>query len=174
MVNKAAIHAAKAAKSNVISLISFVFTALAIWKILLPLLLKGISPIPVSFGVTAIATTIIVLLITGFNKKGWVALSGAITGVGITTVLALLFGGLFKIPGTVQEFSETLLFAGFMNLRLSDIFISCIFISSAGAVMDVAMDIAAEILHTLVGSFGLVMVAPVTAIIGGRVFGSRG
>jgi uncharacterized membrane protein len=30
--------------------------------------------------------------------------------------------------------------------------------------------IAAEILHTLVGSFGLVLVAPVTAIIGGYVY----
>jgi len=224
------------------ALISFVFTAMVIWKVLLPLLLKGVPPIPISFGVVAFATTVIVLLISGFNKKGTVALSGAITGVAITTGLALLFGHFFKIPGTVQEFSETLLFAGFMNLRLSDIFIACIFISAAGAVMDVAMDIAAaqneiaekkpdissreltlsgfrvaypvigtmtttllfaysgsfmfvfmvfmakgtpmatifntnyiaaEILHTLVGSFGLVLVAPVTAVIGGRVFGSK-
>lgn len=221
------------------ALLSFVFTAMAIWKILIPMFLKGYSPLPVSFVIIAITTTIIILLISGFNRKGIVALSGAISGIGITTVLAILFGHFFKIPGTVQDFSETLLFVGFANLRLSDIFLSGIFISAAGAVMDVAMDIAAaqneiiekkpdlsakelilsgfrvaypvigtmtttllfaysgsftfifmvfmakgtpmisifninyiaaEILHTLVGSFGLVLVAPVTAIIGGYVY----
>jgi uncharacterized membrane protein len=221
------------------SLVSFVFTALVIWKVLLPLMLKGYSPVPLSLIVVACLTIVIILLITGLNKKGYVALSGAIAGLVITSLLALFFGKLFQIPGTVQEFSETLLFAGFMNLKLSDIFISCIYISAAGAVMDVAMDIsaaqneisekrpditpreltlsgfrvaypvigtmtttllfaysgsfmfifmvfmakgtpvvsifntnyiAAEILHTLVGSFGLVMVAPITAIIGGNVF----
>jgi uncharacterized membrane protein len=33
--------------------------------------------------------------------------------------------------------------------------------------------VAAEILHTLVGSFGLVTVAPLTAIIGGVLFSAR-
>lgn len=148
-------------------------------------------------------------------------------------------GIFFKIPDTVQEFSDALLYAGYTHLNLSAIFISCIFIAAAGAVMDVAMDIAAaqheviennpsietkeliksgfnvaypvigtmtttllfaysgsfmfvfmvfmskgtpliticntnyiaaEILHTLVGSFGLVLVAPITAIVGGFIY----
>lgn len=221
------------------ALLSFVFTAMVIWKVLIPLFLKGISPLPVAFAVVALTTTVIILLISSFTRKGLVALSGSIAGIGLTTILAIVFGYFFRIPGTVQEFSETLLFAGFVNLDLSDIFISAIFISAAGAVMDVAMDIAAaqneiaekkpdiktkelilsgfhvaypvigtmtttllfaysgsftflfmvfmakgtpmisifnmnfiaaEILYTLVGSFGLVLVAPVTAIIGGYVY----
>lgn len=221
------------------ALLSFVFTAVAIWKVLLPLLLKDFPPVPLSFLLVSTLTTVIVLLITGFTKKGLVALTGSIAGIGITTCLALLFGHFFRIPGTVMEFSETLIYAGFFHLRISDIFISAIFISAAGAVMDVAMDIAAaqneliekkpdmelgemiksgfqvaypvigtmtttllfaysgsfmfvfmafmikgtpminifnvnyiaaELLHTLVGSFGLVLVAPATAIIGGYVY----
>lgn len=221
------------------ALLSFVFTALAIWKILLPAFLKGYPPVPLSLLIVAITTTVIILLISGFSKKGLVALSGSIAGVTITSLLALLFGYFFKIPGTVQEFSEALLYTGFVHLRLSDIFLSAIFISAAGAVMDVAMDIAAsqnelitkkpemeakeliisgfriarpvigtmtttllfaysgsflfvfmlfmakgtpminifninyiaaEVLHTLVGSFGLVLVAPITAIIGGYIY----
>ena len=221
------------------ALLSFVFTALVIWKILIPAFLNDFSPLLISFIIVSILTTVIILLISGFNKKGLVALSGAISGIAITTLLAILFGHFFRIPGTVKEFSETLLYAGFMHLNLSDIFISGIFISAAGAVMDVAMDIAAsqneiiqkkpdipkmelirsgfniaspvigtmtttllfaysgsfmfvfmifmakgtpvsnifniqfiaaEILHTMVGSFGLVLVAPATAIIGGFIF----
>ncbi len=221
------------------ALISFVFTALAIWKILVPMFLSGYSPLVSSFAVVALATTVIILLISGFSRKGVVALSGALTGVGITTILAIVFGHYFQIPGTVKSFSELLLFSGFNVDMLSDIFISGIFISSAGAVMDVAMDIAAsqnelkeqkpeitskqliksgfqiaypvlgtmtttllfaysgsfaftlmvfmskgtpaigifnlnfiaaEILQTMVGSFGLVLVAPVTAILGGYIY----
>lgn len=221
------------------SLLSFVFTALAIWKILLPLYLEGLNPILITFAIVSVTTAVIVLLIAGFTQKGVVALSGAIIGVALTTVLAIVFGYFFRIPGTVKEFSEMLLYAGFGHLKLSQIFLSGIFISSAGAVMDIAMDIAAsqneiidkkpditmkelvksgfniarpvigtmtttllfaysgsfaflfmvfmakgtpmvsifnmniiaaEILHTLVGSFGLVLVAPVTAIIGGYIY----
>lgn len=221
------------------ALISFVFTALAIWKILIPLFLKGFPPVPLSLFIVALTTTVIILLISGFSRKGLVALTGSIIGVTIISVLALIFGYFFRIPGTVQEFAEALMYAGFGHLRFSDIFLSAIFISAAGAVMDVAMDIAAsqneliqkkpdmksgeliksgfsiaypvigtmtttllfaysgsflfvfmmfmakgtpmtiifntnyiaaEVLHTLVGSFGLVLVAPATAIVGGFIY----
>jgi uncharacterized membrane protein len=221
------------------ALISFVFTALAIWNVLIPLFLKGVHPIPISLIIVSATTSVIILLISGFTKKGLVALSGSVAGITITSLLSISFGRLFKIPGTVQEFSETLLYAGFTHLSYSDMFLAAIFISAAGAVMDVAMDIAAsqneliekkptmktrelitsgfniaypvigtmtttllfaysgsflfvfmmfmakgtpfinivnynfiaaEILHTLVGSFGLVLVAPVTAVIGGYVY----
>lgn len=224
------------------ALLSFLFTALTLWKILIPLLLKGFSPIISAFGIVFLSTAVIIILINGFSRKGLVALIGAGSGVGITTVLALVFGYFFKIPGTVQEYSETLLYTGFTHLNLSSIFISCIFIAAAGAVMDVAMDIAAaqnevlennpliktkelirsgfnvaypvigtmtttllfaysgsfmfvfmvfmakgtplmticntnyiaaEILKTLVGSFGLVLVAPITAIVGGFIYPER-
>ena len=224
------------------ALLSFLFTALTFWKILIPLFLKGYPPIVSAFGIVVLSTTVIIVLINGFSKKGIVALTGSIVGVGITTILALIFGYYFKVPGTVQEFSETLLYAGFTHLNLTAIFISCIFIAAAGAVMDVAMDIAAaqhevldnnpsietkeliksgfnvaypvigtmtttllfaysgsfmfvfmvfmakgtpliticntnyiaaEILHTLVGSFGLVLVAPITAIAGGFIYPSH-
>ncbi len=221
------------------ALLSFVFTALSIWKVLIPLLLKGINPIFIALLVVSFATAVIILLISGFTRKGLVALSGSIAGVSITCILAIVFGYFFGIPGTVLEYAETMLYIGFDKLHLTDIFLSAIFISAAGAVMDVAMDIAAsqneliikkpnmkakeliksgfsiaypvigtmtttllfaysgsfmfvfmmfmakgtpmisivntnyiaaEILHTLVGSFGLVLVAPITSIIGGYIY----
>lgn len=221
------------------ALMSFIFTALCIWKILIPLFLNGYSPVPVSLAVVSLTTAVIILLVSGFSHKGLVALAGSVVGISITCILALIFGHFFRVPGTVQEFSETLLYAGYMHLDITQIFLSAIFVSAAGAVMDVAMDIsasqneliqkkpgmkpaelirsgfsiaypvigtmtttllfaysgsfifvfmvfmakgtpmitifntnyiAAEILHTLVGSFGLVLVAPATAIIGGYVY----
>lgn len=224
------------------AILSFIFTALTFWKILIPLYLKGYSPICIALFIVILTTTVITLLVSGINRKGLVALLGTVAGISITATFAIVFGYFFKIPGTVQEYSETLLYTGFMDLNLSEIFISVIFISAAGAVMDVAMDISAaqneiilkipyiskseliksgfhiaqpvigtmtttllfaysgsfmfvfmvfmtkgtpmisiantnyisaEILHTLVGSFGLVLVAPITAIIGGYIYSFR-
>ncbi len=224
------------------AILSFLFTAFAFWKLLIPLFLKGVSPLLVALGVVFLSAVVIILLVGGLTKKGFVALLGTMSGVMVTALLAVVFGHFLKIPGTVQEYSEALLYAGFIDLNLSEIFISVIFISAAGALMDVAMDIAAaqneiidrvpdlsgteliksgfriaspvigtmtttllfaytgsfifafmaymakgtplvtivntsyisaEILHTLVGSFGLVMVAPFTAIIGGLLFTAK-
>ena len=221
--------------TGVKAILSFMFTGLAIWKLLLPGFLKGYAPIPLSLGIVALLTSAIIFLVAGTNKKGLVAFLGAMSGVAITCLMAIFFGDLFNIHGAIKPFSETLLYSGFAHLNLTEIFLAGIFISSSGAVMDISMDIAAsqcevvnhnpnishrglrksgfevgkavigtmtttlllaysggfsallmvfiaqgtpmtnilnltyvsgEMLHTLVGSFGLILVAPFTAIIG--------
>lgn len=225
------------------ALVSFAFTGLFIWKVMLPLFLLGWPPILVSLTAVAVLTFVIVFLIGGLEKKGFIAFLGSMAGVGATCLLSLLFGAAFRIHGAVRPFSETLLYSGFAHLDLSGLFLAGIFIASSGAVMDIAMDISAsmkevydkhpqielkelvvsgvnvgravigtmtttlllaysggyttllmmllaqgvpignifnltyvasEILHTLVGSFGLVLVAPLTAVIGGAIYFKTG
>ena len=224
------------------ALVSFVFSIVMVWKILLPLFLKGYDPVFLSLGVTMIITAAIIFLVGGLTRKGAAAFLGAAVGIGITCLLAVVFGYAFHIHGAVRPFSETLLYSGYEFLDLTKIFFAGIFIASSGAVMDVAMDVAAsmeevhladpnlsrtalmasgmkvgravigtmtttlllaysggytalllvfmaqgtpiinilnltyvaaEILHTLVGSFGVVLVAPATAVVGGFLFGSN-
>lgn len=221
------------------ALLSFLFTGLAIWKLLLPFFLKGYNPLLTAFGVVALLTFVIIFLVAGLNRKGFSAFLGAMTGVFFTAVLSIFFGQYFHIHGAVKPFSESLLYSGYAHLNLSDIFLSGIFIASSGAVMDIAMDIASaqweiinhhpditckrliysgftigravigtmtttlllaysgsfsallmvflaqrvpatnmfnlsyvssEILHTMVGSFGLILVAPFTAIISAVIY----
>ncbi|MCF7943726.1 MAG: YibE/F family protein [Spirochaetia bacterium] len=221
------------------ALLSFLFTGLAVWKLLLPGFLRGLNPILISFGIVALLSAAIIFLVGGFSRKGTIAFFGTLAGIGFTVPISLLFGTLFHIHGAVKPFSETLLYSGYPHLDLSAIFISGIFLASSGAVMDIAMDISAsmyeikqkkpdihtgelilsgirvgravvgtmtttlllaysgsytavlmvmmaqgtpaatvfnltyvsaEILHTLVGSFGLVLTAPLTALIGGFIY----
>ncbi len=126
------------------AVLSFMFTALSFWKILLPLYLKGISPIPAGIILSFVTSTVVILLVAGVNKKGFSALSGASLGIAFTALLSLVSAQWFKIPGTVQDYSEALIYSGF-NLNLSQIFIASIFISASGALMDVSTDIAAAI-----------------------------
>ncbi|QZT37919.1 YibE/F family protein [Halosquirtibacter xylanolyticus] len=224
------------------AILSFAFTGVVIWKLMLPGFLLGYSPVFLSLFLVALITSVIILLVAGINKKGFVALSGAIVGVAVTAILSFFFGGLFNVHGAIKPFSETLLYSGFNHLDLTQIFLASIFISSSGAMMDISMDIAVsqheiitikpsittkeligagfnigrgvigtmtttlllaysggfsallmvfiaqgtptinilnlnyvagEILHTMIGSFGLVLVAPITAILGGIIYTRR-
>ncbi len=218
------------------ALMSFTLTVLMIWKLLIPLLLKGWNPILIALFFVVTATALIILMVGGINRKSAAAVLGSLSGTLLTAVLAVIFGSLFKIHGAVLPHSETLLYAGYAHLNLTEILIAVVFIASAGALMDLAMDIAAavnevveqnpdistaraissglnvgravvgtmtttllfaytggyiallmifmaqgtpvdhilnlkyvskEIMHTVIGSFGLVAVAPFTAVISG-------
>jgi uncharacterized membrane protein len=126
------------------SLLSFMSTILVIWKIMIPMFLNGGNPVIIAFFIVSLLTFIIIFLVAGFNKKGFVAFIGAISGVLITVVLSLSFAKPFYINGAVKPFSETLLYSGYANLDLNLLFISGIFLASSGAVMDIAMDISAS------------------------------
>ena len=225
-----------AGKTGLRAIFSFVLTILTLWKILVPLYLKGLNPIWIGLSVTLLLTTIIISLVYGFNKLSASAVAGSFLGILVTCVLGVFFTDAFKIHGAVMSYSESLLYAGFQDLNLTQIFMASIFIGASGAIMDLAVDItssvkevvdkrpdiscveaiksgmnvgraamgtmtttlllaysggyvallmvfmaqgtplthiinykyvSAEIIHTVVGSFGLVTVAPFTALCAG-------
>ncbi len=233
---------AVAGVTGVKALLSFVFAALMLWKVLIPLFLKDVSPIPVSLVVVAGLTASVSFLVGGLTKKGWTAFFGSFAGLVLACILAILFAPGFHLNGAVRPYAENLLYAGFPHLDLTQIFLAGIFLACSGAVMDLAMDIAAsmdevsqkkpgitfrelfgsgmavgrsvvgtmtttlllaysggytammmnfmgqglqmrhilninfvasEILNIVVGSFGLVAVAPLTALIGAFIFGKK-
>ncbi|MBR4265234.1 MAG: YibE/F family protein [Bacteroidales bacterium] len=223
------------------AIISFIFTALCFWKLLLPLFINGFSPIPAGLAIAFVTAAIVILLVSGVNKKGITAMCGCFSGIAFTAIVSVISGKWFMIPGTVQDYSEALIYSGF-QLNLSEIFIASVFISASGALMDVSTDIAAsideihnrlpelpakeliksgfkiarpvigsttttllfaysggfmfafmafmskgmpfvcivnsnyisaEILHTIAGSMGLVLTAPLTSIVGGLIYGYK-
>lgn len=224
------------------ALLSFLFSALMLWKVVVPALLKGYPPILVSLTAIAIMTGGIIFLVAGWTRKGITAFLGSFLGVLTSCLMAIFFTGAFHVHGAVLPFAETLLYAGFGHLNLTEIYMAAIFLAASGAVMDLGMDVAAsmnevvvnhpavnrlaliksglrvgravvgtmtttlllaysggfitlmmafmaqgvpitnlfnliyvaaEVLKTIVGSFGLVMVAPFTAVIGGVVLARK-
>ncbi|MEF9959255.1 MAG: YibE/F family protein [Niameybacter sp.] len=131
--------------TGVRTIISFVFSLLCIWKVLIPMLLKGYPPMALGLiiGLTMATTTLI--LVGGFTKKAYCAIAG--TGVAsiITCLMAVGFGTLFKIDGTVMAWSESLLYAGFEGLDLTQIYQAAIYLSCSGALVDLAMDLSAAL-----------------------------
>ncbi|WP_374045408.1 YibE/F family protein [uncultured Anaerotruncus sp.] len=231
-----------AGRTGLRAIASFALTILMLWKVLVPLYLKGHDPVLIGLAVTLALTLLIIALVYGFDRRCMAAVSGAFLGILATCVLGILFTGLFQIHGAVMAYSESLLYGGYQNLSLTRIFMAAIFIGASGAVMDLAVDItsavnevvekrpdisqweaarsgmnvgraamgtmtttlllaysggyvallmvfmaqgtpipnilnykyvAAEIIHTMVGSFGLVTVAPLTALTSGFLLAGR-
>lgn len=225
-----------AGRTGIRAVASFFLTVLMIWKVLVPLYLKGWDPVWVGLAVTLILTVLIIALVYGFDRRALAAVSGSFLGILVACVMGSVFTYFFRIHGAVMSYSESLLYAGYQNLNLTRIFMASIFIGASGAIMDLSVDItsavcevvekkpdlsrreaarsgmnvgraamgtmtttllfaysggyvallmvfmaqgtplsnifnykyvAAELLHTVIGSFGLVTVAPFTALCAG-------
>ncbi len=124
------------------ALVSFVFSCCAIWKIVVPLCLKGYSPLWSCIGLVCLLTVVIVFLVAGFTRKCLVACCGSFLGVLTGCALSLLFTRLFHVNGSVMPYSQVLLYSGFESLNLQNLFAGAIILASSGAVMDLGMDVA--------------------------------
>ena len=127
------------------AVLSFLLTVLAIWKVLVPACLNGANPILVGGVMTAVLTILIISLVFGFDRKSLAACLGAVAGLAVTAALGIVSTNLFQIHGAVMSFSESLLYSGYENLNLTQIFMASIFIGSSGAMMDLSVDIAAAV-----------------------------
>lgn len=131
--------------TGVKALLSFVFAGLMIWKVLIPLFLKDVAPIPVALAVVAALTGSVSFLVGGWTRKGVTAFVGSFGGLVLACTLAKLFAPGFHLNGAVRPYAETLCYSGFPHLNLTEIFLAGIFLACSGAVMDLSMDIAASL-----------------------------
>ena len=228
--------------TGVRAMLSFVISILMIWKVLVPSCLKGYNAILVGGIVTVALTVLIIMLVYGFDKRSLSAIAGSVAGLIVTCIMGIICTKGFKIHGAVMAYSESLLYSGYQNLDLTQIFMASIFIGSSGAMMDLTVDItsavyevvqkrpdlsrkeavksginvgraamgtmtttlllaysggfialmmvfmaqgtpiinifnykyvASELIHTIVGSFGLVTAAPLTALAAGCILGGQ-
>ena len=127
------------------ALFSFFLSCLVIWKLVIPLTLRGWSASWIIFGCVVFLTAAIQFLVAGLNRKGVAAFSGAIAGVFTGLLLAHGFTAVMKINGAVLPYAQTLLYSGYDFLDLQDLFVGAMILASSGAVMDLAMDISAGV-----------------------------
>jgi len=127
------------------ALFSFVFSCLAVWKILIPLCLSGWRAGWTSFAVVSVLTAVIMYLVAGWTRKGAAAFVGAMLGVVVSLLLADFFAAALHVNGATMPFVQTLLYSGYVDLDLADVFTGSVILASSGAVMDLAMDIASAV-----------------------------
>lgn len=125
------------------ALFSFVFSALAIWKLLIPAVLEyGLSPSMVTFVIVGALTLVIMTLVARTAKICFAATSGSLLGIGVALVLAEVVSSALRLNGATLPFGQLLLYSGYSSLDLRDVFVGAVILASSGAVMDLAMDVA--------------------------------
>lgn len=127
------------------SVLSFVVTVLVLWKILVPLYLKGFNPILAGFIVTAVLTFCILALVYGFDRRLFSSFCGAMLGIGFAAALSVICTKAFHIHGAVMANSESLLYSGYEFLNLTEIFMASVCVGASGSVMDLSVDITSAV-----------------------------
>lgn len=128
------------------AIVSLIFTLTSVIFLMLPLMLKGVSPILSAILVSILTITVTIILIAGKSKKAVVAILGTISGVVIAGIVAMIFGNLAHLSGVTMEDAESIMYiAEDTGLKVSGIMFAGILIASLGAVMDVAMSISSSI-----------------------------
>ena len=131
------------------SVLSFVITILVLWKILVPLFLKGYNSIFVGLVAVAILTFVILLFVYGLDKRLLSSFFGSMSGIIFAMILSIICSKAFHIHGAVMANSEALLYSGFADLNLTQIFMASVFIGASGSVMDLSVDITSSVSEVL-------------------------
>lgn len=134
-----------AGSGGIRALQSFFITVLCLWKIMIPCCLKGGNAILCGLGIVTVLTAVIIMFVYGVNKRSITAISGSMLGTVTACVLGMIFTGTLKIHGAILESSESLLYAGYENLNLTQLLMASIFIGASGAMMDLSVDITSGI-----------------------------
>lgn len=124
-------------------ILSFVFAFFAIWKMLIPAVLKGASPFLMCTLTLILLTLVTLPMVSGVNRRSLAAICGALLSMLITLLLSLFMTRILCIHGSVLESSEALLYSGFMTLDLTSLFAGVVCLSAGGAIMDLSIDVSA-------------------------------
>lgn len=127
------------------SLVALCFTILAIYKVLLPVLVKGYPPIPVTVAVLIAVTLLTMFIVGGVTRKSVAATLGTVGGVIVAGIIAMYIGDLAHLTGYATEESRMLLYVDNFKVDMKGLLFAGIIIGALGAVMDVAMSIASAI-----------------------------
>lgn len=124
-------------------ILSFIFAFFAIWKMLIPAVLKGASPFLMCTLTLILLTLVTLPMVSGVNRRSLAAICGALLSMLITLLLSLFMTRILRIHGSVLESSEALLYSGFMTLDLTSLFAGVVCLSAGGAIMDLSIDVSA-------------------------------
>lgn len=127
------------------AIVGLIFTFILLWFLLLPMIIKGYSPIYSTIFIITITTIFSLTILNGFSKKTLCSICGCIGGVIIAGFLTLVIGKVAHINGfNMDEAESIVLLASDDGLKIKGLLVCSILISSLGAVMDIAMSITSS------------------------------
>ncbi len=135
-------------KKGVNTIISLVFTCLAIFVVFIPAVLSGHNIYLWSIITCLFVITMTLLLINGISKKTLCSMIGCIAGIFLTALLTIIMTKIMHLTGLVDEQSYYLQLADTSQpFDLIAMVFGGIIIGAVGAIMDVAVSLSASLLE---------------------------
>ena len=126
------------------TLVSLVFTVLAIFIVYIPAILGGQNIYAWTIVTCAFITISTVLLVYGYSRKTLATALGCIAGVLVAGLLTLIMNSVLRLTGFVDE---NAIYLQQLNSKidLKAIIFGGILVGAVGAIMDVAIDISSSL-----------------------------
>lgn len=135
-------------KKGLNTLISLLFTCLAIFLVFIPAVLDKQNIYLWSIITCCFVIIVTLILINGLSKKTLCSMLGCFMGVLMTAILTLMMSKIMRLTGIIDEQSYYLQLLDTQNpFDLKAIVFSGIIIGAVGAIMDVAVSISASLLE---------------------------
>jgi Predicted multitransmembrane protein len=128
------------------SVLGIVFTLTSVFFVFLPMLFQGVPTIAATILLVLLTACVTLFLVNGISRKTFSAILGVTAGVIVSAVIMISFGSLLKVSGyTMPDTAVLLNVAGLSKLQVEPLLFAGIVIASLGAVMDIAISIAASV-----------------------------
>ncbi len=133
-------------RKGVNTIVSLVFTCLAIFAVFFPAVLSGYNIYAWSIAVCVFIIVMTLLIVNGAGRKTAATVFGCLGGVLVAGLLTLIMSGILKLTGYVDNESVYLIYLNQNNpIDLKAIIFAAIIIGAVGAIMDVSMSIASSL-----------------------------
>ncbi len=133
-------------KKGLKAVITLTITLFTILKVLLPLILKGYHPVPITIATSIFITIVTLFIVAGINSKSMSAILGTTGGVLTAGLLAYFIGSKVRLTGMSSEEAVMLTYIPqAIAFDFKGLLFSGIILGSLGAVMDIGMSIASSI-----------------------------
>ncbi|KHD38787.1 membrane protein [Clostridium acetobutylicum] len=133
-------------KKGVKSVIALAITAVAVLKIMIPLIIAGFNPTIVSIVICIVVSTINLIIISGKNKKTLAAIIGTSGGLILSALIATFSIITLRLSGLTDEEEQMVIYiTQNTSFNFSGLLFAGILMGALGAVMDIGMSIASSI-----------------------------
>jgi uncharacterized membrane protein len=127
------------------TLVVLALTGFAIVGVLLPLTLKGVSPLPVAVALAAAIGLATTLLTSGPGRKAWAAVAGSTAGAAIGSLAGLGAAHFLRLSGVASEEAVGAQAAAHATIDFTGLLIAGMVVGALGVMLDLALSISAAV-----------------------------
>ena len=134
-------------KKGLYSAISLVFTLVMVVFFMIPLILRGHSPVFFAVITAGLTTVFSIFMVSDMSRKSLAAIGGTLVGVASAGVVSILASRFAHISGMQLEHAEELIFHAQQGaqIQIPSLLSAGVIIAALGAVMDVGMSISSAV-----------------------------